>query len=42
MKFDFKFSKENVEFLDTLVHKGHNSELKIFKSIKYLSEISNN
>ena len=27
-KFDFKFSKEKIEFLDTLVYKDHNNHLQ--------------
>ena len=28
IKFDFKFSKEKIEFLDTLVYKDHNNRLQ--------------
>ena len=28
MKFDFKFSKEKIDFLDTLVYKNHNNRLQ--------------
>ena len=28
IKFDFKFSKEKMEFLDTLVYKDHNNRLQ--------------
>ena len=28
IKFDFKFSKQKIEFLDTLVYKDHNSRLQ--------------
>ena len=28
IKFDFKFSKEKIEFLDTLVYKGHSNRLQ--------------
>ena len=33
IKFDFKFSKENIEYLDTLVYEGHNKRLqtKLYK-----------
>ena len=27
-KFDFKFSKEKIEFLDTLVYKDHDNQLQ--------------